>query len=117
MSALPVNEFIVKIASRCNLNCDYCYEYNLGDSTWRSQPAVMSLETLGRAADRIVEHVRAHHLQRVNEILGARLNTIHNLYYYQQLMRDIRAAIDLNRYAEFVEQFRNERQLLKQRGD
>ena len=58
-----------------------------------------------------------HHLQRVNEILGARLNTIHNLYYYQQLMRDIRAAIDLNRYAEFVEQFRNERQLLKQRGD
>ena len=32
--------------------------------------------------------------------LGARLNTIHNLYYYQQLMRDIRAAIDLNRYAD-----------------
>lgn len=58
-----------------------------------------------------------HHLQRVNEILGARLNTIHNLYYYQQLMRDIRAAIDLNRYAEFIEQFRHERQLLKQRGD
>ena len=58
-----------------------------------------------------------HHLQRVNEILGARLNTIHNLYYYQQLMRDIRAAIDLNRYDDFVTQFHAERQLLKQRGD
>ena len=58
-----------------------------------------------------------HHLQRVNEILGARLNTIHNLYYYQQLMRDIRAAIDLNRYDDFVMQFHAERQLLKQRGD
>ncbi len=34
-----------------------------------------------------------HHLQRVNEILGARLNTLHNLYFYQQLMRGLRAAI------------------------
>ena len=57
-----------------------------------------------------------HHLQKVNEILGARLNTIHNLYYYQQLMRDVRAAIDLHRYAEFVAQFRQERQLLRQQA-
>ncbi len=69
MSALPVNEFIVKVASRCNLDCDYCYEYNLGDSTWKSQPAVMSMETVGRAADRIAEHVRAHRLDRVNVAL------------------------------------------------
>ncbi len=34
-----------------------------------------------------------HHLHRVNEILGARLNTIHNLYYYLTLMRELRAAI------------------------
>jgi queuine tRNA-ribosyltransferase len=34
-----------------------------------------------------------HHLDRTNEILGARLNTIHNLFYYQRLMRDLRDAI------------------------
>ena len=34
-----------------------------------------------------------HHLQRLNEILGARLNTIHNLYYYQEIMREMREAI------------------------
>jgi queuine tRNA-ribosyltransferase len=34
-----------------------------------------------------------HHLQRVNEILGAHLNTLHNLHFYQQLMRDLREAI------------------------
>ncbi len=34
------------------------------------------------------------HLDRCNEILGARLNTIHNLYFYQRLMREIRAAIE-----------------------
>jgi queuine tRNA-ribosyltransferase len=53
-----------------------------------------------------------HHLQRANEILGARLNTIHNLYYYQQLMREIRAAIDADRFAAFVDKFHAERQVL-----
>ncbi len=35
-----------------------------------------------------------HHLQRANEILGARLGTLHNLYYYLGLMRELRAAIE-----------------------
>jgi queuine tRNA-ribosyltransferase len=35
-----------------------------------------------------------HHLHRANEILGARLNTIHNLHYYLDLMRGMRAAIE-----------------------
>jgi queuine tRNA-ribosyltransferase len=43
-----------------------------------------------------------HHLQRVNEMLGARLNTLHNLHYYQELMRDLRAAIAAGRLAAFA---------------
>ena len=35
-----------------------------------------------------------HHLQKANEILGARLNTLHNLHYYQELMRELRSAIE-----------------------
>ena len=35
-----------------------------------------------------------HHLQKANEILGARLNTLHNLHYYQELMRALRSAIE-----------------------
>jgi uncharacterized protein len=62
---LPVNELILKVASRCNLDCDYCYEYHHGDESWRRQAAVMSLETAARAADRIVEHARAHRLEQV----------------------------------------------------
>ncbi len=43
-----------------------------------------------------------HHLQRSNEILGARLNTIHNLHYYLDLMRRARAAIASRRFAQFA---------------
>jgi queuine tRNA-ribosyltransferase len=47
-----------------------------------------------------------HHLQKVNEILGARLNTWHNLHYYLQLMRDLREAIEHGRLADFTGEFR-----------
>jgi queuine tRNA-ribosyltransferase len=43
-----------------------------------------------------------HHLQRVNEILGARLNTLHNLHYYQELMRGLRDAIAAGRLTDFA---------------
>lgn len=45
------------------------------------------------------------HLDKCNEILGARLNTMHNLYYYQKLMRDIRMAIEEDRLGAFVQAF------------
>lgn len=50
-----------------------------------------------------------HHLHRTGEILGARLNTIHNLHYYLELMRDIRAAIDDSQFAGFVVKFKADR--------
>ena len=51
------------------------------------------------------------HLVRCNEILGARLNTIHNLYFYQTLMRDIRAAVDAGRFSAFRADFYARREL------
>jgi queuine tRNA-ribosyltransferase len=43
-----------------------------------------------------------HHLQRVNEMLGAQLNTLHNLHYYHQLMARIRAAIRTGRLQDIT---------------
>ncbi len=45
------------------------------------------------------------HLDRAGEILGSRLNTIHNLHFYQKLMSDIRAAITAGTYAAFRDAF------------
>ena len=51
-----------------------------------------------------------HHLQRKNEILGARLNTIHNLFYYQDLMAQMRQAIEDGSFAQFKQGFYQLRQ-------
>ncbi len=50
-----------------------------------------------------------HHLHRVGEILGARLNTLHNLHYYLELMHEMRTAIGTRTFSEFVQKFHAER--------
>ena len=46
-----------------------------------------------------------HHLDRTNEILGSRLNTIHNLFFYQELLRGARAAIKAGTYEAYKKSF------------
>ena len=55
-----------------------------------------------------------HHLQKVNEILGARLNTLHNLHYYQTLMRELREAISAGALADYAARFREQRRSLRE---
>lgn len=52
-----------------------------------------------------------HHLDRCNEILGARLNTIHNLRFYQRVMERMREALDTDSFDAFVADFYAERSL------
>lgn len=49
------------------------------------------------------------HLDKCKEILGSRLNTIHNLHYYQDLMQGLRDAIENNQLTEFVDDFYRQR--------
>jgi len=66
---IPFREFIVKIHSRCELACDYCYMYEMADQSWREQPRRMSRETAATTAKRIGEHAHAHRLTDVELIL------------------------------------------------
>jgi uncharacterized protein len=65
----PFRQFVLKIHSRCNLACDYCYVYRTADQSWRSQPRRMAWDTLRSTASQIVEHARAHRLREVRVIL------------------------------------------------
>jgi len=50
-----------------------------------------------------------HHLNKTGEILGAMLNTIHNLHYYLNLAKEMREAIEQHRYVAWREQFHRDR--------
>lgn len=62
-------------------------------------------ETCGCYTCRNFTRAYLHHLQRINEMLGAHLNTVHNLFYYQQLMAEIRHAIEMGQFNEFAQKY------------
>jgi uncharacterized protein len=63
-SELPFHLVVLKIAARCNLDCTYCYEYQMGDDSWRSRPRVLSVELAAALGRRIREHCERWGLRR-----------------------------------------------------
>ena len=79
-------------------------DVKIRNAAHRNDPRPLD-ETCGCYTCRNFSRAYLHHLHRVGEILGARLNTIHNLYYYLELMREMRAAIEEHRFEPFRRQF------------
>ena len=69
------------------------------NAKWRDDPRPLD-ESCACYACRNFSRAYLYHLQKANEILGARLNTIHNLHYYLQLMKELREAIEAGRLAD-----------------
>ena len=83
-------------------------DLKLRNAKHRDDPRPLD-ETCGCPTCRRFSRAYLHHLSRVGEILGARLNTLHNLWYYQWLMRGLRDAIADGTLAAFVARFRDDR--------
>jgi uncharacterized protein len=66
---VPFRQFVLKVHSRCNLACDYCYVYELADQSWRAQPRRMPAEVVKQALRRIADHAGRHALPEVRLIL------------------------------------------------
>lgn len=47
---MKLDTVLIKVASRCNINCSYCYVYNMGDSGWNQMPAQISSHTITTTA-------------------------------------------------------------------
>ena len=83
-------------------------DLKLRNARYKDDPRPID-ETCGCPTCRRFSRAYLHHLARVGEILGARLNTLHNLYYYQWLMAQMREAIEAGAFDAFVARFREER--------
>jgi uncharacterized protein len=90
---VPFRQFILKVHSRCNLSCSYCYVYEMADQAWRQQPMQMSYPILQAVARRIDEHVRRHRLPGVEVILHGGEPLLTGASYLTELTRLLRSTI------------------------
>jgi len=86
-------------------------DVKIRNARWRDDTRPLD-ESCACYACRHFTRAYLHHLQRTNEILGARLNTIHNLHYYLGLMRELREAIETGSLAQTAARLLGERRLL-----
>lgn len=68
-SPVPFRQFVLKIHSRCDLACDYCYMYTMADQSWKGQPKRMTRAVAERVAERIGDHARENKLTDVAIVL------------------------------------------------
>ncbi|WP_280425152.1 FxsB family cyclophane-forming radical SAM/SPASM peptide maturase [Nocardia carnea] len=66
--SLPFTQFVVKIHSRCNLACDYCYVYEMSDQSWKDQPRTMSDQIFDYACTMIRDHAAHFALPEVSVV-------------------------------------------------
>ncbi|MEU7894700.1 FxsB family cyclophane-forming radical SAM/SPASM peptide maturase [Nonomuraea sp. NPDC049152] len=91
---LPFTQFVVKIHSRCNLACDYCYMYEMADQSWSSRDKVMTPATMKATIRRIAEHARAHGLPAVNVILHGGEPLLAGTSRIDRFVADLRNALE-----------------------
>lgn len=85
--------FLLKVASRCNLACDYCYMYEHADQSWRDQPHMFSPETSAAVVERIGEYVAARKLQHVSIVFHGGEPLLFGAARLTELASDLRAAM------------------------
>jgi uncharacterized protein len=100
----PFRQFVLKIHSRCNLSCSYCYVYELADQSWRKQPRVMSPSTVRAALDRIAEHTRAHGLSKIRVALHGGEPLLAGAAFIEDLVGRLRCALPPKASADLVVQ-------------
>ncbi|MFI6317824.1 FxsB family cyclophane-forming radical SAM/SPASM peptide maturase [Nonomuraea sp. NPDC050556] len=89
----PFRQFILKLHSRCNLACDYCYMYEMADQGWRRQPRRMAKPTIDRVAARIAEHAATHGLKSVEVILHGGEPLLAGLEHTRYAVTALRSAL------------------------
>ncbi|WP_082159378.1 FxsB family cyclophane-forming radical SAM/SPASM peptide maturase [Micromonospora sp. HK10] len=89
----PLRQFILKVHGRCDLACDYCYLYRLGEQRWRDRPPVMSRHVVDRTADRIAEHAERHGLSAIELVLHGGEPLLAGADRLAYTVRRVRAAV------------------------
>ncbi|MEV5710569.1 FxsB family cyclophane-forming radical SAM/SPASM peptide maturase [Actinoallomurus sp. NPDC052274] len=101
---VPFQSFVLKVHSRCNLSCDYCYIYEMADQSWRNSSKVMSDAVIDRTAARIGEHARTHGLTTIDVVLHGGEPLLAGADVLGRVVTAVRRELPLSTQPQFIVQ-------------
>ncbi|MBX7135854.1 MAG: radical SAM protein [Fimbriimonadaceae bacterium] len=95
--AVVVDTVLLKVASRCNIDCSYCYVYHLGDTGWQDMPALMSEQTI-RAVGDALQRLREEQNRSFAVVLHGGEPLMLGRRRLEQVLRELRNVLPAERY-------------------
>ncbi|MEV6763869.1 FxsB family cyclophane-forming radical SAM/SPASM peptide maturase [Streptomyces sp. NPDC051105] len=87
---VPFGTFILKVANRCDIDCDYCFVFNSKDQVARRLPARMDLAVARSAARQIGEHASTHGLRTIHVVLHGGEPLLVGIRHMAELLEAVR---------------------------
>ncbi|BCY13151.1 FxsB family cyclophane-forming radical SAM/SPASM peptide maturase [Actinoplanes sp. L3-i22] len=88
-----VRQIVLKVHSRCNLSCTYCYVYHSVDDSWKRQPLTIDAATSARIGERVREHVLRHRPPSLSIVLHGGEPLLAGPDRTAALLRELRDAV------------------------
>ncbi|GAB4033915.1 radical SAM protein [Spirosoma jeollabukense] len=85
-----IRGLVLKVASRCNLNCSYCYIYNQDDTTYREQPRLMTNATVELLISRVSDYCRLHRIRTFQFIFHGGEPLLAPISFYEQFISQVK---------------------------
>ena len=104
VEAVPFRSVVLKVHSRCNLACDYCYVYEMADQGWRRQPLTMSPPVVAAAVRRVAEHAGTHDLDSIQVSLHGGEPLLAGAAFIDDLAQRLRRAMPARTRLDLVVQ-------------
>lgn len=96
---------VVKVASRCNLNCTYCYVYNKGDDSYLKQPKIMDSKTVKKLLNNILDHCSKNDLEKFLIVFHGGEPLLTGVEFYINFVKDYENIFkNSNKTIDFVMQ-------------
>lgn len=84
-----ITTLVVKIASRCNINCTYCYMYNHEDQSYKLQPKFIAKQTISNLVNKIENHCRKNNLTNFIVIFHGGEPLLAEIEYFRWILTEL----------------------------
>jgi uncharacterized protein len=93
---------IMKVSERCNIDCDYCYYYNIGDDSWKGYPAYMSDDAMEVVARRLAELTEVAHIETLFICFHGGEPMMAKIASLEQFMAKVKSRVNRRTSVEFA---------------